>query len=359
MELDAWDYELPEGRIATRPADPRDSSRLMVLRLGEDERVSEGRQGPENGRVPGDTVDGIFRDLPDLLREGDLLVVNDTRVWQARLFGTRRSGGGVELLVLQEGKEGVRALARPARKLRPGDEVALDGGGMARVVGHGAASGEVLLTFAEPLTRVLDRCGTVPLPPYLGRPADEKDKDQYQTVYAAEPGSAAAPTAGLHFTADLLARLAKAGIQQATVTLHVGIGTFRPLGREDLERGTLHRESWSVPFSTAQAIAQCRSRGGRVIAVGTTTVRTLESATPLGASSPEPGSGRTELFIRPPYTFRSVDGLITNFHLPKSSLLMLVASFCGRERMFTAYQAAIAKGYRFYSYGDAMLLLPG
>lgn len=338
--LDDWDYELPEDRIARFPAERRDASRLLVV--------------PRSGAA---LEQGHFTDLLERLEPGDLLVGNDTRVLAARLFGTRPTGGRAELLVLEAHEGPVRALGRPARKLRPGTVIALDGGGTATVEGPGDAPGEVRVRFDRPVLDVLDAQGAMPLPPYLQRAAEPSDKQRYQTVYAEHPGSSAAPTAGLHFTPELLAALEARGVGFSTVTLHVGLGTFRPLTESDLDRGSLHSERWSVSEETAAAVRRTREGGGRVVAVGTTSARTLESATPDGARAPEPGSGTTDLFIRPPYTFKSLDGLVTNFHLPRSSLLMLVAALCGRERLLGAYEHAVASGYRFYSYGDAMLLL--
>jgi S-adenosylmethionine:tRNA ribosyltransferase-isomerase len=340
MQLDAWDYDLPADRIAVRPAEPRDHSRLMVV--------------PREG---GEVLHRRFYEIESLLRPGDLLVANDTRVWAGRIFATRPSGGRVELLVLSRRGERVVALARPARKLKPGDVLDLGDGLTAAVEGAGTAPGEVLLTFSEPLEDVLARVGHVPLPPYIQRPDDRADKERYQTVYAKEAGSAAAPTAGLHFTEELLGRLAAAGVGFGTVTLHVGIGTFRPLEESDVARGTLHREQWRIRPDLCELIYETRRRGGRVVAVGTTSARTLESATPPGSRVPVPGAGETDLFIKPPYEPRCIDGLITNFHLPRSSLLMLVATLCSRDRLFQAYEVAIRESYRFYSYGDAMLLL--
>jgi S-adenosylmethionine:tRNA ribosyltransferase-isomerase len=338
--LDDWHYDLPDDRIARRPADPRDASRLLVLPLD---------GGPPRHR--------IFRELGAELRAGDLLVVNDTRVVPARLVGRRATGGQAELLVLSFDDRVATALARPARKLRPGDRVTLPDGTEVEIRGPGDAPGEVILGFPEDPDAVLERVGRVPLPPYLGREDDAEDRARYQTVYAGSPGSAAAPTAGLHFTERLLDELTAAGVGLAQVTLHVGLGTFKAITAEDVARGTLHAETWAVPHDTAAAVARTRAAGGRVVAVGTTTVRTLESATPPGARNPEPGSGSTELFLAPPARLRAVDALITNFHLPRSSLLMLVACLCGRERLLRTYEHARDAGYRFTSYGDAMLLL--
>lgn len=286
-----------------------------------------------------------------------MLVANDTRVMAARLFGRRATGGRVELLVLEAVSGPVRVLARPARKLKVGEQVQLDGGGAATILGPGDAPGQLLVQFDAPVDQVLEQQGQMPLPPYLGRAGEADDRERYQTVYAGPLGAAAAPTAGLHFTRELIDRLGELGVGFATVTLHVGLGTFRPLTDVDIARGTLHSEVYSVPETTAELLREARTQGGRVIAVGTTSARTLEAATPYGEVSPCAGSGVTDIFVRPPYDFRSLDGLITNFHLPRSSLLMLVAALCGRDRLFSAYSEAVTQGYRFYSYGDAMLLL--
>lgn len=340
--LDSWDFDLPADRIAVRPAEIRSASRLLAL-----------------DRAGGPPRHHRFAELPGLLRPGDLLVANDSRVMHARLRARRASGGAVELVVLQLGDgRDVAALARPARKLRAGDVLGFAGtedvGGC--VVTREAADGVVGLRFDRDVREVMARIGAPPLPPYVERPADDADRERYQTVYAGPLGSAAAPTAGLHFDAAVLDALRARGIGFATVTLHVGIGTFRPLRAEDVARGELHSERYDVPAATVDAIARVRADGGRVIAVGTTSARTLESATPVGARVPTPGEGVTRLFVRPPYAFRAVDGLVTNFHLPRSSLLMLVACLVGRERLLAAYAEAIAHGYRFYSYGDAMVV---
>lgn len=339
IDLNEWDYLLPPERIASRPAPERDGSRLLVLPLA---------GGPPSHAA--------FRDLPSLLQPGDLLVVNDTRVMAARLYARRASGGRVELLVVDDpSMPEVRTLARPARKLAPGDVLALEGGGSVAVL-HRDGS-EATVRFDRPALQVMADQGAIPLPPYMGREADASDSERYQTIYAGEHGAVAAPTAGLHFSSRIFSALADRGVGTASVTLHVGIGTFRPLRVEDVERGRLHVERYHVPEATAARIAATKREGGRVIAVGTTSARTLEAATPAGARTPEPGPGQTDLFIQPPYTFKVVQGLITNFHLPRSSLLMLVASLVSRERLLSAYDEAIAREYSFYSYGDAMLLL--
>jgi S-adenosylmethionine:tRNA ribosyltransferase-isomerase len=337
--LDDWDYELPAGCIATHPAPERDGSRLLGV-----------------PRAGGELRDGWFRELPRLLRPGDLLVGNDSRVMAARLRARRASGGQVELLLLDPGPGPVRCLARPARRLKLGERLLLDGGGGALVVELADADGVMRVRTDPEPAEVMARQGEVPLPPYLGRSADAGDLARYQTVYSGPLGSSAAPTAGLHFTERLIGELQEVGVGMATVTLHVGLGTFRPLREEDLDRGRLHTEPVEVSPEVAERVARTRAEGGRIIAVGTTAARVLEArSTETGELLPGPGS--TDLFIRPPYRFRVVDGLITNFHLPRSSLLMLVASLVSRQRLFEAYTTAIARGYRFYSYGDAMLLL--
>jgi S-adenosylmethionine:tRNA ribosyltransferase-isomerase len=337
--LQAWDFVLPGDRIARHPTPARDASRLLYLPLDKT-----------------DCTHGEFSGLPDLLRPGDLLIVNDTRVMPARLKARRHSGGLVELLVLEFEGTLARALARPARKLKRGHVLSLQDDARATVTDE-ASEGVVGLQFSELAIDVMQREGSLPIPPYLGRSEEPADRLRYQTVYAGPVGAAAAPTAGLHFTTGLLERLRSAGVQTASVTLHVGLGTFRPLREEDAHRDELHAEWYSVPEATVDAIRRTRAHGGRVIAVGTTSVRALEAATPSGATLPRSGSGTTRLFLRPPARVRAVDGLITNFHLPKSSLLMLVACLCGRERLLATYQQAVQRGYRFYSYGDAMLLL--
>jgi S-adenosylmethionine:tRNA ribosyltransferase-isomerase len=337
----AWpelDLDVPDDRIARHPAGRRADARLLVLPLS---------GGPFEHRR--------FTDLPALLRPGDRLVVNDSRVMAARLRARRRTGGAVELLCLSTGPGPIPVLARPARKLSVGEDLTLDGG-RAVVLDH-LGEGRLLVQFDPEPAVLMASSGEIPLPPYLRRQETPEDRERYQTVFARAPGSAAAPTAGLHFDPPLLGALEHAGVSLSTVTLHVGLGTFLPLRDEDLAAGRLHREQYEVPEVTAEAIARTRAEGGRVIAVGTTSARTLEAATPSGATHPEPGPGTTELLIAPPYRFRALDGLITNFHLPGSSLLLLVAALLGPRRTRQAYDEALAHGYRFYSYGDATLML--
>jgi S-adenosylmethionine:tRNA ribosyltransferase-isomerase len=341
VKLSDFDYPLPEELIAQEPVSPRDASRLLVLRAA----------GPAEHRA--------FAELARLLAPGDLLVSNDTKVIPARLVGHKGSGGRVELLLCEplEGGTGRRwrAMGQASKPIREGAVLSFDGLS-ARVL---AAEGEGFYAVeldreGAALEAALARAGRIPLPPYIRREPGELDRARYQTIWAREPGSAAAPTAGLHFTDALLARLDAHGIRRATVTLHVGPGTFLPVRGESIEQHRMHPERYEVSETTAQEIAACRARGGRLVAVGTTTVRTLESA--FDGDRVVPGAGRTALFIRPGHAFRAVDALVTNFHLPRSTLLMLVCAFAGTERVLAAYRDAVARRYRFFSYGDAMLL---
>jgi S-adenosylmethionine:tRNA ribosyltransferase-isomerase len=335
-----FDYDLPPERIAQRPA-PRGESRLLVL----------DREGPDRHRR--------VRDLPVLLRPVDLLVLNDTRVIPARLFGRRvGSEGKIEILLTEKvGEQDWDALVKPGRRARPGTLISFgETSELTAEVIEKDPSGRHRLRFTEPVEPHLDRLGHVPLPPYIDRPDEAADRERYQTVYARQPGAVAAPTAGLHFSTGLLREITETGIEIATVTLHVGLGTFKPVTADRIEDHRMERERWEVPGATAEAIRRARERGGRVVAVGTTVVRTLESAAVGEEGAVSPGSGSTGLFITPGYRFRVVDLLLTNFHLPRSTLLMLVSSFAGRERVLAAYKEAIREGYRFYSYGDAMLV---
>lgn len=286
-------------------------------------------------------------------------MLNDTRVIPARLVGHKESGGRCELLLVADlGGAGDRwrAMGQASKPLRPGSRLAF--GALSAEVEAPEGEGFFRVRFdrsGPSLLEALEREGRVPLPPYIRREPTDADRERYQTVLAREPGSAAAPTAGLHFTGRLLGRLAERGVSRATVTLHVGPGTFLPVRAETLAGHRMHAERYHVPEETARAVAACRERGGRVVAVGTTTVRTLEAS--LAGGVPRPGWGETDLFIHPGYPFRGVDGLVTNFHLPRSSLLMLVCAFGGRERVLDAYREAVTLGYRFYSYGDAMVII--
>lgn len=335
MRTADFDYDLPPGRVALRPAVPRDAARLLVV--------------PRTGPL----VDRTVGDLPACLRPGDLLVVNDTRVLPARLRGRRAdTGGAVEVFLVRDLGEGRwRVLVAPGRRMRPGVVVALPEGVHATMEAV-AEGGERVVHFTgvEDVAGWAERVGETPLPPYVAREADARDRDDYQTVFARAPGAVAAPTAGLHFTPGLLERLAAQGVSVARVTLHVGPGTFRPVTEDDPARHRLDAEVYEVPPGTAEAMARARAGGGRVVAVGTTVVRTLETAALTGAAR-----GETSLFVRPGHRFRAVDALLTNFHLPRSTLLMLVAAFAGHARTLEAYRHAVAAGYRFYSYGDACL----
>ncbi|MBK9517866.1 MAG: tRNA preQ1(34) S-adenosylmethionine ribosyltransferase-isomerase QueA [Anaeromyxobacter sp.] len=345
MEVSDFDYPLPEELIAQAPVSPRDASRLLCL----------AGTGPTDHRA--------FADLPDLLQPGDLVVFNDTRVIPARLVGVKEgTGGKVEMLLvdpvggdLPRRWRAMGQAAKPIRegaRLRFGELLAV----VERVEGEGFYA--LLLDREGPaLEAALAVAGRLPLPPYIRRAPTADDAERYQTVFARRPGSAAAPTAGLHFTPEVLARLEARGVARAAVTLHVGPGTFLPVRGESLEQHRMHEERFEVGAATVEAVAACRGRGGRVVAVGTTAVRTLESAFCDGRL--QAGAGRTALFIRPGHTFGVVDALVTNFHLPRSTLLMLVCAFGGRERVLAAYAEAVSCRYRFFSYGDAMLLTRG
>ena len=336
LTLDDFDYVLPPQRIAQLPLAERSASRLLEMRGA---GLSDKR----------------FSDLPDLLAPGDLLVMNDTRVIHARLFGRKESGGQVEVMVERPlSTTDVLAQIRASKSPKPGSRLRLEEALEVNVVER---EGEFYrLRFDGHALDLLERHGRLPLPPYIGRTAENADESRYQTVFARERGSVAAPTAGLHFDAPLLERLRNKGVDLAHVTLHVGAGTFQPVRVHDLSEHRMHTERWRLPQATADAIAACRARGGRVVAVGTTSLRTLESAAIAGRGALVAGSGETDLFITPGFTFRVVDRLITNFHLPKSTLLMLVSAFGGFENIRAAYRHAIANEYRFFSYGDAMLI---
>ena len=338
MLVDDFDFELPPEAIAQEPR-PRGESRLLRLAA--------------TGAARHRTV----ADLPKILRPGDLLVLNDTRVIPSRLFGERPGGGAVEALLVEPapGGESVRwiALTRPGRKSRPG--VRLDFGGLEAEVEAVQDDGSRILHFSEDPLPHLDRLGHLPLPPYIERADNAADRERYQTVYSRQAGAIAAPTAGLHFTSEILADLTSHGIETTTLTLHVGLGTFKPMKVAKVADHQMEAERYEVPPAAAAAVARTRERGGRVVAVGTTATRTLETVA-TGDGQIAPGSGRTALFITPGFPFRVVDVLMTNFHLPRSTLLLLVSAFAGRESILAAYAEAIREGYRFYSYGDAMLL---
>ncbi len=348
MKADLFDYFLPPGLIAQHPVDPRDSSRLMVVRR------REGAIGHHR-----------FRDLPDFLGPGDLLVLNETRVIPARLHARRQPGGGwIEILLIAETEEknSWKALLRPVRRVRTGNRLLLpDTPGWFELRSKGEY-GLCLLEahFSEPVSVLMAQHGETPLPPYIKRlqPEEEpEDRERYQTVYARHPGSIAAPTAGLHFTPEVLERLARKQVETCCLTLHVGPATFQPLRAGEVEQHLLPPEKVHIPDAAARAIRQARQEGRRVIAVGTTTTRALESSAARHDGEVTAGDAWADLYIHPPYRFRVVDGLVTNFHLPRSSLLILVCSFGGREFILECYRQAMQSGYRFYSYGDGMVIL--
>ncbi|MCR6479208.1 tRNA preQ1(34) S-adenosylmethionine ribosyltransferase-isomerase QueA [Variovorax sp. ZS18.2.2] len=337
--LSDFDFDLPPELVAQHPASERTSSRLL----------------DGTGDAP---ADRIFKDLPSLLREGDLLVFNDTRVVKARLFGEKPTGGKLELLVerVLQGQE-VVAHMKVSKKPPVGTTLEMVGGFRATLLGRWPEEDGALFRFAfesdtgENPYMLMERCGHVPLPPYITHTDSADDESRYQTVFARVPGAVAAPTAALHFDEGLLAELEARGVQRASVTLHVGAGTFQPVKTENIAEHTMHAERYEVPETTQRAVAECKARGGRVVAVGTTTVRTLESWAKSGEAT-----GDTRIFITPGFAFAHVDVLVTNFHLPKSTLMMLVSAFAGYERVMALYAHAIANRYRFFSYGDAMLL---
>jgi len=352
VNVSDFDFALPEALIAQHPSEERGGSRLLVLRRDD---------GLEHT---------TFSELGRYLRAGDILVVNDTRVFPARLIGRREpSGGSVECLLLHRElkrsdaqSEDWSALVHPGQKLKPGARMVFERDGTridAEILAmhyQGRRTVRLLTNHAAGLIDAIDRVGHIPLPPYIKREDADEDKRRYQTIYARERGSIAAPTAGLHFTAGQFEQFASAGIERVAVTLHVGYGTFKPVKVDRVEDHVVDAEHFLVTANAAAALTRARREGRRIIAVGTTTVRTLESLTITAAGDVLPGSSATTLFIRPGHTFQLVNAMITNFHLPRSSLLMLVAAFAGRERILAAYREAVEKGYRFYSYGDAMLI---
>lgn len=355
--LAGYDYELPPELIAQNPVIPRDSSRLLVV------------DSPTTGQDSA-PLHHIFRDLADILRPGDLLIMNNTKVIPARLYGRKSTGAEVEILLLEERQHNRwLALVKPGKRFKKGSKIFFESGRLgldsapspqltATVLETDKATGGRLLQFDLPegqsLVQILDKFGEIPLPPYIT--ASQAADEQYQTVYAEQPGAIAAPTAGLHFTPELLEKLRDRNINQAFITLHVGVGTFRPVEVDDVTSHQMHEEWIEVPADTVEQIHATKQAGGRIIAVGTTVVRALEGAAACGDL--QPFCGKTNLFIYPGYQWRVVEGLITNFHLPRSSLLMLVSALIGRERLLNIYQEAIASRYRFYSFGDAMLILP-
>ena len=347
MRTSEFDYDLPPELIAQHPVEPRDAARMMVL-----------------DRATGAIAHHAVRDLPQFLHTGDLMVVNNTRVIPARLRGRKPgTGGRVEVFLLEPSDGRVwEALIRSRRRPRPGDHIEI-GDGASRVLlleELGGGRARVRIESPLPVMELLQQAGETPLPPYIHRSPDDArrtmDAARYQTIYAREPGAVAAPTAGLHLTEDLLGRLAAQGVRRAEVTLHVGIGTFRPVSAEQVKDHRMESERYSIPPETITALETTRASGGRVVAVGTTTVRTLETAAAQECGLCA-GDGRSTLFITPPYSFRVAQVLLTNFHLPRSTLLMLAAAFAGTDLIRKAYDAAVAEQYRFYSYGDCMLIL--
>ena len=336
-----FDYHLPEALIATRPAEPRDSARLLVVK-------------------PDHLEDRIVRDLPDLLRAGDLLVFNDTKVIPARLYGRRGEMNVEALLHKQVDAATWEAYARPGKRLKPGQIVDFTQGLEAEILGRNEVDGTVTFRFSRSgpaLMEWLQAHGHMPLPPYIDRADDDDDRTSYQTMFARTEGAVAAPTASLHYTPDLLDRLTTAGVQHTQITLHVGAGTFMPMRVEKIADHVMHEELYEISQQATDIVNATRKNGGRIIPVGTTALRALESAAGDNGEL-QAASGGTRLFITPGYTFKIADALLTNFHLPKSTLLMLVSAFAGMDRAAAAYEHAIAHGYRFYSYGDTSLIYP-
>jgi S-adenosylmethionine:tRNA ribosyltransferase-isomerase len=359
MRVSDFNFDLPEELIAQSPPAIRGSSRMLVI-----------------DRATGAFEDNFFRNLPEILRPGDLLILNDSRVIPARLYAIRAGlhtqhnspdpTGRIEVLLTQQVAENDwTALVRPGRKVQPGERLLFHAGGemqplLEAEVLNAGEFGERTLRFAPTpeFHAILDRIGHMPLPPYIHRDESAEDRDRYQTVFARTAGSSAAPTAGLHFTPEILAELRQNGVQIETITLHVGLGTFQPVRAEKLEDIHLHAEHYTLPAVTANSINAALRAGSRIIAAGTTTTRTLEHCAAIAKGSPlEAHSGQTEIFLQPGYEFQIVSGLLTNFHLPKSTLLMLISAFAGRERVLAAYEHAVRLRYRFFSYGDCMLLL--
>jgi S-adenosylmethionine:tRNA ribosyltransferase-isomerase len=341
MRRTDFHFELPQELIAQQPTATRSASRLLLL-----------------DAAAGGQRDLQFRDFPSLLNAGDLLIFNDTRVIAARIFGVKESGGRVEIL-LERALTAATALVhlRASKSLKTGAMVQLPGGQSARMLGR---QGDLFhLQFSCEVVPFFEAHGAMPLPPYIARAAQATDRERYQTVYARTPGAVAAPTAGLHFDADIFAALEERQVRHAFVTLHVGAGTFQPVRVEDIDRHEMHEEYLDVPAATCDAINEARAARGRVIAVGTTVVRSLETAAAAaGTAYPAPYRGPTRIFIKPGYKFRAVDAMLTNFHLPESTLLMLCSAFVGREALLAAYAHAVQARYRFFSYGDAMFLIP-
>ena len=339
MKKSDFDFYLPEELIAQTPLEKRDSSRLLVL-----------------DKATGALEHRHFYELPEFLNEGDCLVLNNSRVLPARLIGARETGGAVELVLLRDLGEGRwECLSRPGRKTKPGTKLVFGGGELTAEVESVAEGGNRIVRFDYEgiFLEVLERLGKMPLPPYIKE--ELNDPERYQTVYSRELGSAAAPTAGLHFTQELLDKIAVKGVKVCYVTLHVGLGTFRPVKENEIEQHEMHSEFCIVPEDTARIISETKQCGGRVVAVGTTSCRTLESFAKDDGTI-EPSSGWTDIFIYPGYKFKCIDALVTNFHLPESTLIMLVSALAGREHVLNAYKVAVEERYRFFSFGDAMFI---
>ncbi|PYZ94135.1 tRNA preQ1(34) S-adenosylmethionine ribosyltransferase-isomerase QueA [Salipaludibacillus keqinensis] len=342
MDVSQFDYELPEELIAQTPLKNRDSSKLLVM-----------------DRHSGEIQHKQFPALLEYLKSGDTLVLNNTKVIPARLFGMKKeTGAKIELLLLKEnGNHTWEALVKPAKRIKVGTEIDFGEGLLTGVCEEELAEGrrKIKFSFSGIFHEILDQLGEMPLPPYIQEQLEEKDR--YQTVYAEHRGSAAAPTAGLHFTEDMLKEVTNRGIRLAYVTLHVGLGTFRPVAVENVQEHTMHSEYYQLDEITAKLLNETKRQGGRIVAVGTTSARTLETIARDHHGQFVSASGWTDIFIYPGYTFRAIDGLLTNFHLPKSTLVMLVSAFAGKEAILSAYKEAVSKKYRFFSFGDAMLLI--
>ena len=339
MKKSDFYFDLPEELIAQTPLEKRDESRLLCL-----------------DKNTGSMEHRHFYDLPDLLQEGDCLVLNNSRVLPARLIGARPTGGAIELVLLRDlGDNRWECLSRPGRKTKPGQHILFGNGELEAIVEETAPGGNRIVRFLYEgiFLEVLERLGRMPLPPYIR--AELENPERYQTVYAKELGSAAAPTAGLHFTQELLETIRAKGVRTEFITLHVGLGTFRPVKEEEIEDHEMHSEFCMIPPETAEAVNTAKKNGGRIIAVGTTSCRTLESFAKDDGTL-EPSSGWTDIFIYPGYRFKCIDGLITNFHLPESTLIMLVSALAGREHILNAYRTAVENRYRFFSFGDAMFI---
>jgi S-adenosylmethionine:tRNA ribosyltransferase-isomerase len=332
LKLSDFDYELPKELIAQYPLETREKCRLMVL--------DRARHTIEHK---------TFKNIAEYLNKGDLLILNDTKVIPARLFGKRKTGGRVEIFLLEKKNPTCEALVRPSVRIKEGERITLESGISAEVLGRGEIGRYV--RFDRPLDEVL-RSGHVPLPPYIDRADEKSDLESYQTVYAAKEGATASPTAGLHFTRELLARVKGVGVRVKNVTLHTNYGTFAPVKTEEIEKHKMHKERFEIPSDTIKAVEETKKSGGKVFAVGTTSARSLEYWAKTGKAS-----GDNDLFIYPGFEFKVVDHLITNFHLPKSTLMLLVSAFAGRDFIMEAYRKAVEEKYRFFSYGDAMLIL--